>query len=141
MVPISAFESFTNDAAGIVALSAFCRRHGAELAVMEATGGYERMAFLLLWQEGVPCALTNPRGVRRFAEAMGALEKTDRIDAGMIARFAIAKDVKATQPPSPSQQLLKALIVRLRQVKGDLTIRSNGAPPRPTPRSWPVSTR
>jgi hypothetical protein len=122
MVPISAFESFTNDAAGIAALAAFCRRHGAELAVMEATGGYERMAFLLLWQEGVPCALTNPRGVRRFAEAMGALEKTDRIDAGMIARFAIAKDVKATQPPSPSQQRLKALVARLRQVTGDLTV-------------------
>jgi transposase len=122
MVPISAFESFTNDAAGIAALAAFCRRHGAELAVMEATGGYERMAFLLLWQEGVSCALTNPRGVRRFAEAMGALEKTDRIDAGMIARFAIAKDVKATQPPSPSQQRLKALVARLRQVTGDLAV-------------------
>ena len=122
MVPISAFESFTNDAAGIAALAAFCRRHGAELAVMEATGGYERMAFLLLWQEGVSCGLTNPRGVRRFAEAMGALEKTDRIDAGMIARFAIAKDVKATQPPSPSQQRLKALVARLRQVTGDLAV-------------------
>jgi transposase len=29
--------------------------------------------------------------VRRYAEAMGILEKTDRLDARLIARFAIAK--------------------------------------------------
>jgi hypothetical protein len=38
----------------VIVCPAFCRRHGAELAVMKATGGDERMAFLLLWQEGVP---------------------------------------------------------------------------------------
>jgi transposase len=73
------------------------------MAALKATAGYERSAFLLLWEDGVPCALINPRSVRRFAEAMGALEKTDRIDAGMIARCAIAKDVKPTEPPSSSQ--------------------------------------
>jgi transposase len=122
IVPLSIFESFANDAAGIMALAGFCRRHGAELVVMEATGGHERAAFLLLWEAGVPCALVNPRNVRRFAEAMGALEKTDRIDADMIGRFAIARDIKPTAPPSPAQQRLKALVARLRQVTGDLTV-------------------
>jgi transposase len=50
------------------------------------------------------------------------LEKTDRIDAGMIARCAIAKDVKPTAPPSSSQQRLTAFVARLRQVTGDLTV-------------------
>ena len=63
--------SFDNDAAGIAALAAFCRQHQAELVVMEASGGYERRAFLLLWEQGMPCAVTNPRNVRRYAEAMG----------------------------------------------------------------------
>ena len=53
---------------------------------MEASGSYERTAFTLLWSLGLPCGLANPRSVRRFAEAMGYLEKTDRIDAAMIAR-------------------------------------------------------
>jgi len=120
--PGGMFESFDNDAAGIAALAEFCRRHGAELAVMEASGGYERQAFLLLWEAGVACALTNPRSVRCYAEAMGILEKTDRLDASVIARFAIAKDIKPTPLPSPQQRRLKALVARLRQVTEDLTI-------------------
>ena len=116
------FASFANDAGGIAALAGFCRTHGVELAVMEATGGFERKAFLLLWQEGVASALVNPRNVRCFAEAMGAMEKTDPIDAAMIARFAIAKDIKPMEPPSTAQQRMKALVARLRQVTDDLTV-------------------
>ena len=114
--------SFANDAGGIAALAGFCRMHGVELAVLEATGGFERKAFLLLWQEGVASALVNPRNVRCFAEAMGAMEKTDPIDAEMIARFAVARAVKPMEPPSSAQQRLKALVARLRQVTGDLTV-------------------
>ena len=120
--PSGAFESFDNDAAGIAALAAFCRRHGVQLVAMEASGGYERTAFLLLWEAGIACGLTNPRSVRRYAEAMGILEKTDRLDAGVIARFAIAKGLKPTSPPTPTQQRLNALVARLRQVTDDLTV-------------------
>jgi transposase len=122
VAPFGCCESFDNDAAGIAALAAFCRRHGVQLVAMEASGGYERTAFLLLWEAGIACGLTNPRSVRRYAEAMGVLEKTDRLDAGVIARFAIAKDLKPTAPPTPGQQRLKALVARLRQVTDDLTV-------------------
>jgi transposase len=120
--PGAIFESFGNDAAGIAGLAAFCRKHQAGLVAMEASGGCERRAFLLLWEAGVPCAMTNPRSVRHYAEAMGVLEKTDRIDAGIIARFAHAKKLQPTVPPSPGQQRLKALVARLRQVTDDLTV-------------------
>jgi len=120
--PLGRFQSFANDADGIAELAAFCRQHAVQLVAMEASGGCERRAFLLLWEAGIACALTNPKSVRRYAEAMGVLEKTDRLDAGAIARFAIAKGLKPTQPPSPAQQRLKALVVRLRQVTDDLTV-------------------
>jgi transposase len=120
--PAGAFASFDNDAAGIAKLAMFCREHEAELVVMEASGGYERRAFLELWHAGLSCALINPRSVRRYAEAMGYLEKTDRIDAAVIARFAIAKKLAPTPLPSPAQQRLKALVARLRQVTDDLTV-------------------
>jgi transposase len=103
-------------------LAAFCRQHGAELAVMEATGGYERLAFLLLSEAGMPCAMTNPRSVRLYAEAMGVLEKTDRIDASVIARFAHAKNLQPTPAPTLAQQRMKALVARLRQVTDDLIV-------------------
>ena len=120
--PGGIFARFDNDAAGIAELAAFCRRHAASLLVMEASGGYERRPFLELWQLGVSCALTNPRSVRRYAEAMGFLEKTDRIDASVIARFAMAKNLSPTPLPSPAQQRLKALVTRFRQLTDDLTV-------------------
>src|SRR5580704_5272508 len=53
---------------------------------------------------------------------MGILEKTDRIDASVIARFAHAKNLVPTPLPSQAQQRLKALVTRLRQVTDDLTV-------------------
>jgi len=120
--PGAIFASFDNDAAGISELATFCRQHQTGLVVMEATGGYERLAFLSLWEAGMPCGMTNPRSVRRYAEAMGVLEKTDRIDASIIARFAHAKNLQPTPAPTPAQQRLKALVARLRQVTDDLTV-------------------
>ena len=103
-------------AQGIAQLARFCREHAVELVVMEATGGYERLVFSLLWEAGIACAIVNPRSVRCFAEAMGFLEKTDRIDVGLIARYAEVKGIIAQEPASPSQQRLRALVTRLRQL-------------------------
>ena len=122
VAPSGTFASFDNNAAGITALAGFCHRQGVQFVAMEATGGYERQPFLLLWAAGIACGLTNPRSVRRYAEAMGILEKTDRLDAGVIARFAIAKELKPTSPPTALQQRLNALVARLRQVTDDLTV-------------------
>ena len=108
--------SFANTPQGIVALAAFCRTHLVELVVMEASGGYEQRAFALLWAEQMPVAIVNPRAVRRFAEAMGLVEKTDAIDAGMIAWFAETRRTLAQPPASAAQQHLRALVTRLRQL-------------------------
>lgn len=107
---------FSNKEDGIAELAAFCRQHQVELVAMEASGGYEKLPFALLWAQGLEVAILNPRAVRQFAEGMGLLEKTDRIDAGMIAWFAEVKHVASTQPHSAEQQQLKALVVRLRQL-------------------------
>jgi transposase len=111
-----AFATFSNDAEGVSALAAFCRKHGALLVVMEATGGYERQAFAQLWGLGLQAAIVNPRNVRDFAKAMGWLEKTDKIDAGAIAWYGEVRKVKPTPPASPTQQRLTALVVRLGQL-------------------------
>jgi transposase len=107
---------FANSAEGVAELVAFCRDHEVALVAMEATGGYERQAFGLLWAHGVPAAIVNPRAVRRFAEAMGFLEKTDRIDSGIIAWFAEARRIAPQPPASETQRTLAALVTRLRQL-------------------------
>jgi len=116
------FLRVANAPEGVEALLAFCREHGAELVVMEASGGIEQAAYLALWKAGQPCAIANPRAVRSFADAMGFLEKTDRIDAEMIAGYAAARRLVATPPPSEDQRRLTALTTRLRQVSADLSV-------------------
>jgi transposase len=116
------YRRFANTAEGVTELCAFCRKHDVELVVMEASGGIQQPAFLALWQQGQPSAIANPRSVRKFAEAMGYLEKTDRIDAMMIAGYARTKQLVPTPPPSAEQQRLTALATRLRQVTRDLSV-------------------
>ena len=110
---------------GVAALAAFCREHRVTLVVMEATGGYEKLVHALLWSHGIPAAVVNPRSVRQFAQSMGFLEKTDRIDAGVIAWYAHTKHIVAQEPASQAQEHLKALVTRLRQLTELRTMQSN----------------
>jgi len=114
--PDGAFASFPNNPAGIAALAAFCQAHQVELVAMEATGGYEQRALALLSEQGLPVAILNPRAVRRFADSMGQLEKTDRLDAGVIAWYAQTRRSQPVCLSSASQQQLRALVTRLRQL-------------------------
>jgi len=120
-----ASASFPNTPAGIAALAAFCHAHDVELVAMEATGGYEKQAFALLWEQGLSVTILNPRAVRRFAEAMGLVEKTDAIDAGVIAWFAAVKRPAPQRMATPGQQQLRALVTRLRQLTAIRTAQRN----------------
>jgi len=124
VAPGDVAASFANDAEGLAALAGFCRDHAVELVAMEATGGHERLALLLLTVQGITCARVDPRQVRRFAQAMGQLEKTDRLDAAAIAAFAAARRPAPTVLPSPAQRRLDALAARLRQITSDLTLQT-----------------
>lgn len=108
--------SFANSPEGIATLGDFCQAHQVELIAMEATGGYEQQAFAQLSEQGLPVAILNPRAVRQFAQSMGSLEKTDRIDAGIIAWYAEVKKSPPVCVAPQSQQHLRALVTRLRQL-------------------------
>jgi transposase len=114
--PEGAAGAFPNHVEGIAELAAFCAAQAVELVAMEATGGYEQLPFAQLSQAGLGVAILNPRAVRQFAEAMGRLEKTDRIDAGMIAWYAEVRQSRPVCLAPQSQQHLRALVTRLRQL-------------------------
>jgi transposase len=108
--------SFANSQEGIAQRVDFCRAQQVHLVAMEASGGYEKLPFALLWAEEIAVTIVNPRAVRRFAEGMGYLEKTDALDAGVIAHFARTKKSKPCSPASAQEQHLRALVTRLRQL-------------------------
>ena len=115
------FERFENSPEGINALVDFVLKHDCSLVVMEASGGLERVPFYLLWERSIPCAIVHARSVRDFAKATGRLEKTDRIDAAVIARFAEVMETRPMPAPSLEQRRLSALSARMRQVVADLS--------------------
>jgi transposase len=80
--------------------------------VVEATGGYETMLIAALWAAGVPVVLVNPRWVRAFAKSIGWLEKTDRIDARLLALYAERAELKVHELPDQATRELRALCAR-----------------------------
>jgi len=108
---------FPNTVAGIADLLALCQQHHVDLVAVEASGGYERRMYRQLWAAGLPVALCNARAVRDFAKSMGRLEKTDPIDAALIAEYAAANQKLVAHPPqSSAHDQLRALVTRLRQL-------------------------
>jgi transposase len=111
-----------NDLAGIDALSTELRALAPTLIVLEATGGYEFEAACALQAAGLAVAVVNPRQARDFARAMGALAKTDRLDAHVLAQFARVlhqhpQRERFIKPlPDADLQRLQALVLRRRQL-------------------------
>ena len=66
------------------------------LVVMEATGGYEAALACALQAAGLAVAVVNPKRARDFAKGVGALAKTDRIDARVLRRAQLAEHLRWT---------------------------------------------
>ena len=84
--------------------------------VLEASGGYERIVVATLSAASLPVVRVNPRQTRDFARAHGVLAKTDRIDAGLLARFAAEVRPPVRPQPSAVVQDLQDLSRRRRQL-------------------------
>jgi transposase len=121
-----------NDAAGIARLAAWAKR--AALLVMEASGGYERLAHRRLSERGLAVAIVNAKRVRDFAKASGQLAKTDRIDAALIARYgAFARPAPTPIADAAARELAELLAYRQRLV-GEITARQQQLGHLETPR-------
>ncbi len=106
-------------------LSAWIGRDPVERIVYEATGAYHRQLESTLGQAGLPLAKVNPRQARRFAEALGVVAKTDRIDAAMLARMGAALQPPQTPPADGSLAELKDLHLARRALVKDRTAARN----------------
>lgn len=116
VLPGGTSKQFQNDQQGFGELIRLLRPLGECLVVVEATGGYERPVMLALQDAGMSVALVNPRQVRRFAEGIGELAKTDALDAAVLAQFGRMVGPLPAEKTSEKQRKLEALVVRRRQL-------------------------
>lgn len=102
-----------NDEKGHAQIVQLLRKHAVVLVVVEATGRYHRRLAGYLLEEGFGVAVVNPARTRHFALSDAKPEKTDKIDARVIARFARAHDHVLLQT-DPNQSQLADLVSRRR---------------------------
>ena len=86
------------------------------LIVLEATGGYERLAVAVFQQFELPVAVVFPKRVRQLALGLGLIAKTDEIDAQTIAYYGRTANIQpqAAQPQHVAD--LQALTTRRSQL-------------------------
>ena len=117
--------SVPNDEHAIASLVRRLRRYRLERIVIEATGRLEQPFVRAALAAGLPVVVVSPLKIRRFADAIGQLAKTDEIDARLIARFAAAVKPLARPAPDANAQIIKDLVVRRRQLVSLRTMEKN----------------
>jgi transposase len=117
--------SVANTEAGLAELLPVLLGRAPVLVVLEATGGYERLAAATLALHGLPVVVVNPRPVREFAKAIGRWAKTDALDAALLAHFAERIRPAPRALPGSATGPLAELIVRRRQLVEMLTAEGN----------------
>jgi transposase len=118
-------RKFGNDLDGIRSLLEQMKALQPVRIVFEATGGYEKRAAKVLSEAGLAVAVVNPTRVRRFAEALGILAKTDKIDAKVIAHFASVARPAPNGRRSDLEEQLAACVERRRQLTVELSAEKN----------------
>ena len=117
--------SLPYDTAGLQTLVERLKTLPRPLIVMEATGGLERRLAAELIDAGFAVAVVNPRLPFHFAQGIGRVAQTDRIDARTLARFAHDVKPRPLEKTSENAVELEQLVLRRRQLITMRTMETN----------------
>jgi transposase len=114
--PLGQYWRSENNLKGISQLVSRLAGLAPRCIVVEATGGYEAKLVEALCAAQLPVARVNPGRVRKFAQGLNWLAKTDKIDARLLARFGEQANPRLTRLPSEPEKRLAGLVKRRKQV-------------------------
>ena len=117
-------SSFANTQAGFEQLAAWLARNRPSAteplhACMEATGNWGLDLAAFLHAAGFKVSIVNPRQVKAFGDSELARNKTDKLDAALIARFCRAHGPAAWTPPAAGMRELRELVRRCAALKAN----------------------
>jgi len=104
----NSLEGFKSLAAWLASLQ-ITRVH----ACLEATGTYSEAVALFLHESGHLVSVVNPLRIKGYAGANMQRNKTDRLDARLIASFCQTQKPDQWQPPSEAVKHLQSLVRRV----------------------------
>jgi transposase len=116
-----------NTPEGFKALTHWLSKQGATTVhvCMEATGVYWEAVAEVLAAHGMTVSVINPAQIKAFGASRMVRTKTDKVDAQLIAGFCAERSPAPWQAPSPSQQALRAMVLRLEALQTMRTQESN----------------
>jgi transposase len=114
----SVSASFVNQKSGWHSLAKWLKhRHIAQPVriCLEATGRYSDAVTAFLYQQGYEISVVNPARIKGYATSRLSRNKTDQVDAALIADFCRAQyaDLALWTLPDPAQHELQALVRQL----------------------------
>lgn len=125
--PLGRVATFERTRDGMAELARWARSEvGGDVAlraVVEATGRYsvEAIGWLLEADAAVAPACVNPLHAKRFGQSLGLRNKTDDVDARMLARLGSERTPAPYEPPEPVYLELRALVRERRQLVEEQT--------------------
>ncbi|SMC28623.1 Transposase [Andreprevotia lacus DSM 23236] len=84
---------------------------------MEATGPYSETVATALADRGWPVSIVNPARIKGFAQSELSRNKTDSVDAALLARFCSVMQPECWTPPPAEYRTLRAWVDRLQALK------------------------
>ncbi|MBZ0097162.1 MAG: IS110 family transposase [Sulfuricella sp.] len=116
-----------NNSKGFKALTEWLEKHGATTVhvCMEATGVYWEAVAEYLATQGMAVSVVNPAQIKAFGASRMVRTKTDKVDAKLIAEFCLERRPDPWLAPTPSEQALRAMVLRLEALQVMRTQESN----------------
>ena len=108
-------KKFDNTPEGFALFAAWLASFGSDAphVCMESTGPYSLPLADYLIGQGFHVSVVNPAKIAAFAKSELSRAKTDKADAKLIARYALAMRPSAWMPPPPEIRELQALLRRV----------------------------
>jgi transposase len=112
---------FSNDSQGWAKLAQFLKKRRAEQVCLEATGSYGEGVAEFLYAAGYRVSVVNPARIKGYAESQLSRNKTDKLDAYLIADFCRTQQPDAWSPPPEEIRQLLALVRHLADLEQALS--------------------
>jgi len=116
IAPIGRTFRVSNALTGIRTVVERLQRAGVTRVVLESIGTYGMRLVRALADAGFEVGIVDPKRIKALRLAEGKRAKTDRLDAELIARFALLMNDAARPIPSAAALEIRALSTRRRQL-------------------------
>ncbi|WP_288944065.1 IS110 family transposase [uncultured Marinobacter sp.] len=123
--PSGEFETFQNNPDGIRKAIRFIRQFKPARILIESTGRLEMAFFCAAHKAGLPVCICDPVRVRKFAQSIGRLAKTDKLDAQDIAYYGEMSKPETTELKPEKLRLLSDLLTVRSQCLDMSTMQKN----------------